>query len=496
MRAAALAMACFAYACDGRRLSMMTVGLDEEHNESQKESSATPTSPARLDGLRSNRRVGTSGNPLRALATLFCAFNHPVSGYEGLAYGHHLGRLVRSSADCSARPSAHIRGHHGIAQQRAQVSMQLLKDQVPTDSKDLALLQRQLAETDKNLSDLDNQIASLRQERASLQEKRNSISDIVDEARFEVSTWSDWNGPILSTLFGAALTAVLWQDIRAISALAYYNSIMEADWFPEAIKLLARLPADLLTKYGQFAGSEDLTTILTTKACTSAVSYLLGDLLAQVFEGRNRPRLLDLPRAARNTALGFFLHGPVLHYWILWEEGPVASLAGGNDNPAAVFLKILLDQTMFASFINLAYATLDELLADSSLSESFAVARQVLVPSVVASWRFWPFVHLLSYSPLIPLDFKLLWIDTMEIVWVAILSTTVNAGKSPDVTESSEELKPLPWGEGRFQLIKDRAEAFSDWMGGISQDETDSMVQKDDKRRESRRDKISEIEKR
>jgi len=84
----------------------------------------------------------------------------------------------------------------------------------------------------------------------------------------------------------------------------------------------------------------------------------------------------------------------------------------------------------------------------------------------------------------------------MEIVWVAILSTTVNAGKSPDVTESSEELKPLPWGEGRFQLIKDRAEAFSDWMGGISQDETDSMVQKDDKRRESRRDKISEIEKR
>lgn len=54
-------------------------------------------------------------------------------------------------------------------------------------------------------------------------------------------------------------------------------------------------------------------------------------------------------------------------------------------------------------------------------------ARVTLVPSVVASWRFWPFVHLLSYSPLIPEEYKLLWIDIMEIIWVAILSTTVNS---------------------------------------------------------------------
>ena len=40
-------------------------------------------------------------------------------------------------------------------------------------------------------------------------------------------------------------------------------------------------------------------------------------------------------------------------------------------------------------------------------------AREVLVPAMVSSWRFWPAVQLISYSPLVPVDYKLLWIDTM-----------------------------------------------------------------------------------
>ena len=39
---------------------------------------------------------------------------------------------------------------------------------------------------------------------------------------------------------------------------------------------------------------------------------------------------------------------------------------------------------------------------------------------------FWPFVHLITFSDLVPLQLKVLWVDVMEIVWVAILSR-VNA---------------------------------------------------------------------
>ena len=43
----------------------------------------------------------------------------------------------------------------------------------------------------------------------------------------QVSRFSSWNGPILATLFAAALTAVLYDDVRAIHALASYDDVME-----------------------------------------------------------------------------------------------------------------------------------------------------------------------------------------------------------------------------------------------------------------------------
>ena len=79
---------------------------------------------------------------------------------------------------------------------------------------------------------------------------------------------------------------------------------------------------------------------------------------------------------------------------------------------------------------------------------------QVLVPAMVSSWRFWPAVQLISYSPLVPVDLKLLWIDTMEIVWVAYLSATVNSAPAErEAVEERTDATPrlsIPWGEGRL----------------------------------------------
>ena len=52
--------------------------------------------------------------------------------------------------------------------------------------------------------------------------------------------------------------------------------------------------------------------------------------------------------------------------------------------------------------------------------------RETWWPGMKASLRFWPLVHLVTFSPLVPLELKLLWIDAVEIVWIAILSR-VNA---------------------------------------------------------------------
>ncbi|KAJ1456543.1 hypothetical protein M885DRAFT_463118 [Pelagophyceae sp. CCMP2097] len=212
-------------------------------------------------------------------------------------------------------------------------------------------------------------------------------------------------------------------------------------WKAEGVALLGRLPKDFLGSYGGAARAAPLLTM----AATSSVSYFLGDLAAQVVEGRRSARLLDLPRCARNAALGFFLHGPMLHFWIvLVMEGPqFAALEQSNGELAARGAKILLDQTVFSAVINVVYAVIDGVLSDKSLTDSLARARQTLAPALVSSWRFWPAVHLLSYSPLIPVDFKILWIDCMEVIWVAILSTTVNT--APETPKQS-----VPWNEGLY----------------------------------------------
>ena len=103
------------------------------------------------------------------------------------------------------------------------------------------------------------------------------------------------------------------------------------------------------------AGASASSVVLLTKSVTSAVSYckcnrlypkplakhlganvnlqylyttpsypshspetsltVFGGMVSQMFEGRRRAVLLDLPRMSRNAALGFALHGPVLHFW-------------------------------------------------------------------------------------------------------------------------------------------------------------------------------------
>lgn len=75
--------------------------------------------------------------------------------------------------------------------------------------------------------------------------------------------------------------------------------------------------------------------VLLTKACTSLVAYTVGDVVAQVAETRrfedkdkddeDSDVELDPRRIIRNACLGFFLHGPYLHFWIQFLEGPFSN---------------------------------------------------------------------------------------------------------------------------------------------------------------------------
>lgn len=255
---------------------------------------------------------------------------------------------------------------------------------------------------------------------------------------------SKYNLPILLTLFLSAASALLFRDVIAIMALHEYDSMMEADWIPESAKLLTRLPSDLLEDYGNAVKASPLFV----KACTSGVAYLLGDVVAQAYEGRRRVEYLDLTRTARNSVTGFLLHGPMLHYWIEFLEGPVTQgycgavghldlIPNSAEELGLIVSKIVLDQTLFALALNTGYIFVLGVLVSRSLDEISTNVKDNLVSSVLSSWRFWPLVHLVSYSPIVAVDYKLLFIDVMEIFWVAILSLIANDEKKESGIDQS-----------------------------------------------------------
>lgn len=166
---------------------------------------------------------------------------------------------------------------------------------------------------------------------------------------------------------------------------------------------------------------------LITKALTSGVAYFLGDAIAQRFSPEKR---VDRGRLARATLAGTVSHGPQLHYWTLILE---RYLPGGGMR--ALVGKIALDQTFFSLYINAAFCLLTEAVQRKPLGAALAKARAAAWPCLLAGWRFWPLAHVLTYS-IVPLHLRVLWVDALEVVWVAILSTCV--ASSGDDSSSSE----------------------------------------------------------
>jgi len=215
--------------------------------------------------------------------------------------------------------------------------------------------------------------------------------------------------------------SLLETDIRAITALYYFD--LGDDLYPGfaraaiAVDLILRLPGELLHQYEALVP----TNPVFYKACTSGVAYTFGDFISQLYQGRDL-KTLDLPRSLRSGAAGFIGHGPLCHYWMLAME---RYLDFGGAWWATGF-KVLADQTVWSLYLNAMYSFLIGTLAFRNPRDVWADVKSTSWPALRSSWRFWPFVHCISFSHAVPLDLKLLWVDVMEIVWVTILSRVAN----------------------------------------------------------------------
>ena len=144
---------------------------------------------------------------------------------------------------------------------------------------------------------------------------------------------------------------------------------------------------------------------IVTKSATSGIAYFLGDSIAQA----QAQKPADYGRLVRATLAGFISHGPQLHFWTLFLEWSALPL----------LVKVLLDQTLFALYLNGAYAVLTETLQGRSPRSALAKAKAAALPCLFAGWRFWPLAHLITYT-VIPLHLRVLWVDVLEVAWVRL----------------------------------------------------------------------------
>ncbi|KAG9454975.1 hypothetical protein H6P81_007879 [Aristolochia fimbriata] len=150
-----------------------------------------------------------------------------------------------------------------------------------------------------------------------------------------------------------------------------------------------------------------------TKALTSAVLTLIGDLICQLLI--DRVRQLDLKRTFVFTFLGFALVGPTLHFWYL-SLSKMVTFPG----PAGAFLRLLLDQFLFSpTFIGVFLCSLVTL--EGRPAEVVPKLRQEWFSSVVANWQLWIPFQFLNFQ-FVPQQFQVLAANVIALVWNVILS--------------------------------------------------------------------------
>jgi protein Mpv17 len=175
---------------------------------------------------------------------------------------------------------------------------------------------------------------------------------------------------------------------------------------------------------------------IQTKALTSATVYTIGDVLAQQSAGATWVEL-DRMRTLRSMLAGLIGHGPMSHVWYNVSEHLFDNVLHWTAW-WSVIPKVVLDQAFWSPIWNNSYIILLGLMKRDSASTIWSDVQRTTIPLVLSGLKLWPMAHVVTYG-LIPVENRLLWVDTVEILWVTILATQAAGGAEAGEGEMSED---------------------------------------------------------
>lgn len=266
----------------------------------------------------------------------------------------------------------------------------------------------------------------------------NAMSVSIDEQDYpdfiKFLYQKDANGQTLaSKLFNFTLLAVSFGFV--FFSVFNIDKGMTRGWSPSEIGM--RIPLDTWASYENSLSEKPVAT----KTIINVVIYLLGDWLSQTLFQKNNVLDFDAARTIKNGIVGMCF-GPAVHEYYEFSDWilPVDGVTIGITNRA---FKILMDQTIYLSIKCSIYIIAVGLLNGDSLKDGSDNVKNRIKPIMFTAWKFWPLVHCVTYG-LIPARHRILWVNSVDLVWNAILATKArDDDPSGDENEGEKEIDSL-----------------------------------------------------
>lgn len=161
----------------------------------------------------------------------------------------------------------------------------------------------------------------------------------------------------------------------------------------------------------------------TTKAMTSFVGFMLGDMIAQYMSHHGHDAALDLMRILRLGAYGLLLDGPVGSLWYDLLERTV--LPEDPTSNKAVALKTAADQVVWAPVMTVAFFAVVKAL-EGHPEQMWSTIHDKTVPTIMANYMVWPLAHVVNFK-YVPHHFRILYNNTVSVAWLTWLSLLTHA---------------------------------------------------------------------
>ena len=159
------------------------------------------------------------------------------------------------------------------------------------------------------------------------------------------------------------------------------------------------------------------TDPLVTKAMTSLIGFLIGDILAQKFITKGP---FDWPRLFRLSTFGLLVHGTTSHWFYGMLDGKIPGTSA-----KVVFSKVFIDQVLWNPIFGIMFFSYVALLELKGLGFVIEKTKKELITSVTGSWTVWPVAHAINFR-FIPSSQRVLYINSIQIGYNCFLSLISN----------------------------------------------------------------------